>query len=283
MEPCEFCAPRSLPEALDLLAGEDAVPLAGGTAVVLMMKERLLAPRRLVWLGRIPELRTLRVSPDGSLDIGAGCTLAGVARSAVVQAGWPALARTAGGVGNVRVRAVATVGGHLAHADPRQDLPPLLLALDARVRLEGGAGRRTVPLDGFFVGYMETAVSPGELVTGLVVPPLPPAARAAYLKFTPRSQDDFPTVGVAGYVEMAADGTVSRARVALAGAAMTPVVVRGAADALAGRRPTPDALAAAAAAAAGEAAPLSDLAGTAGYKRAMCRVWTRRCLEMLLA
>ncbi len=283
MEPFEFCAPHTLLDALDRLAGEDAVALAGGTAVVMMMKERLLAPRRLVWLGRIEALRTLHVAEDGWLRIGAGCTLAEVVRSPLVQTGWPAIAQAAGGIGNVRVRAVATVGGHLAHADPRQDLPPLLLALGARAHLEGPKGPRTLPLAGFFVDYMETAVAPGELITAVTVPPLPPAVRATYMKFTPRSLDDFPTVGVAGYVEKNADGTVSRARVALAGAAPTPLLVRGAGEALAGRRPTRDAVAEAAAAAANEANPLSDERGTAGYKRAMCRVWTQRCLAALLA
>ncbi len=282
MEPFEFSAPHTLAEALDRLADDHAMALAGGTAVIMMLKERLLAPHRLVWLGRVAELRTISIAHDGGLRIGAGCTLAEITRSPIVQSGWPAIARTAGGIGNVRVRAVATLGGHLVHADPRQDLPPLLLALGARVSLKSPNGSRAVPLDGFFLDYMDTAVSPGELLTAVTVPPLPPEARALYMKFTPRSLDDFPTVGVAGYVERGTDGTITQARIALAGAATTPVLVRGAEAALTGRRPTPGALAAAADASAGEAAPLNDERGTPGYKRAMCRVWTRRCLAALL-
>jgi aerobic carbon-monoxide dehydrogenase medium subunit len=283
MQPFEFLAPHTLPEALDLLAADETIALAGGTAVIPMMKTNLLAPRRVVWLGRVRQLRAMQVGPTGSLQVGAGCTLTEVARSPVVAGGWPEVARVAGGIGNVRVRAVATVGGHLAHADPDQDLPPLLLALDAEVHLEGPRGRRTLPLARFFIDYMETALLPGELITTVVVPPLPPQARALYLKFTPRSLDDFPTVGVAGYLRMSVDRTVSQVRVALAGVATTPMLVRGAAEALAGRRPTADALAEAASAAAAEAAPWDDHRGTVGYKRAMSRVWTRRCLQMLLA
>lgn len=282
MEPFEFYAPKSVPEALDLLADTDAAPLGGGTALIPMMRGPFVPPRRLVWLGRVPDLQRLRIADDGSLFLGAGCTLAEVARSPLVRTGWPAIARAAEGIGNVRVRAVATLGGHLAHADPCQDLPPLLLALDARLHLAGPAGPRTMPLTGFFVDYLQTALSPGELITGITIGPLAPTARALYIKFAPRSPDDFPTVGVAGCVEMAADGTASRACVALAGAGPTPLLVRGAAEALTGRRPTPNALVEAADAAAAEAAPLSDLRGTAGYKRAMCRVWTRRCLEALV-
>jgi len=282
MEPFEFCAPTTLAEALDLLADEAATALAGGTALIVAMKERLLAPKRVVWLGRVAGLRRLNLAEDGRLRIGAGCALVELTRSPIVQKGWPAIAQAAGGIGNVRVRAVATLGGHLAHADPRQDLPPLLMALDAQVRLQGPKGGRAVPLADFFVDYMETALAPSELITEVTIPPLPPTGRAAYYKFTPRSQDDFPTVGVAGYLDVAPDGTVSRARVALAGAATTPLLVRGAGEALAGRRPTREAIAAAASAAAREAAPVSDHLGPAGYKRAMCRVWTERCLTALV-
>jgi carbon-monoxide dehydrogenase medium subunit len=282
VNPVEFSAPSTLAEATDLLREEGAVALGGGTVVVALMKERLLSPRRLVWLGRIAGLRRIQVTAAGSLWIGGGTILLEITRSPAVQGRWPVLARTAGEVGNVRVRSVATLGGHLAHADPSQDLPPVLLALGATAHLRSAAGRRSVPLEGFFRGFLETVLEPGEIVEAVEVPPLSPGTRASYLRFTPGSREDFPTVGVAASVQVDARGVVSSARVALGGVAPTPLLLADAARILTGQRPRPGLLEEAAAAAWRAADPWDDRRGTARYKRAMARVWTRRCLEELL-
>ena len=193
MAPFELLQPGSLGEAFALLESEETRPLSGGTALMLMMKAGVLRPKRLVSLRK---LGLDRIEANGSLRIGAMTTLRALEKSDVVRQGWPVIARTLRTLSNVRVRNVATVGGALAHADPHMDLPPLLCALGARVTVEGKNGRRTVPVEELYAGYLETTLKPGELITQVEVPVLG-QRRAAYLKCTTRSADDWPAVGVA--------------------------------------------------------------------------------------
>ena len=258
----EWTRPTSLAEAIAALTTDGAVALGGGTSTALLMKQGLLAPTRLVTLRQVQDLRGVRPTAHGGLAVGAATTLTELADA--VRSSYPALAACVDGIGNVRIRNVATIGGALAHADPAQDLPPMLLALDAQVLLAGPSGQRTLPLDGFFAGYMETALQPGELIVHVELPR--PSGRSAYLKFTPRSQDDYATVGVACHLS---DGA---AVIGLAGVAMTPLRLAVPAD--------PGSAAEAAAAAAD---PLDDLRGSAAYKRAMTAVCVRRAMAGLLA
>lgn len=283
MEPFEFSAPKTVADALKELSDEEAIALGGGTATVIMMKQHLLSPKKIVWLGHIGELRDITVTNDGGLRIGATATLDQLIQSPEVQSHYPALSRAASGVGNARVRAVATMGGNLLHADPCQDLPPLLLALGAVMELDGPEGRRTQPVTGdFFVDYMQTAIAEHDLLLSVTLPSPPAGLRATYLKFTPRSQDDFATVGVAAAVEVAADGMVKSARVALSGVGATPIVVDEIPGLLSGRRPERKDLERAGDAAAETCEPWDDERGSEAYKRAMAKVWTRRALEEVL-
>jgi aerobic carbon-monoxide dehydrogenase medium subunit len=272
----EFAAPATLDEALAELAAPEAVVLAGGTSLVLLLKSRLIAPRRVVWLGKVGGLRGIEVSA-GDLVIGAMTTLAEVAASREVGRLLPALAQAARVVGNPRVRAVATVGGALAHADPRQDLPPALLALGAVVRLQSPAGERRLPLRTLFTGPLETSLRDGELLTAVEVPAPPAGQRSLYLRFTPASREDFPTVGVAVRV-VNRDGVVVDAALALAGVAPVPLLVPQAAEAL--RQAGPAAVAELAERACD---PSDDQRGSASYKPAMAGVWSRRALAAALA
>ncbi|MBO0771020.1 MAG: FAD binding domain-containing protein, partial [Actinobacteria bacterium] len=267
-----FRSPVTLAEALAELAGdEDAMALGGGTSVALLLKHGLIEPRRLVWLGRVRGLGEIQAGQDGSLAIGATVTLRELAASAAVRRLAPALAAAAGQVGNPRVRAVATVGGALAHADPRQDLPPALLALAATARIAGPAGEREVPLAGFYTGFMETVLAPGELVTQVVVP-AGPGRRSVYLRFTPASEGDFPVIGAAAAVARGADGLVTGAALALAGAGPVPLLIPAAGE-LAGRVPAAADIEPVAAAAAAAATAVSDQRGSARYKQAMAAEW----------
>ncbi|MBO0786749.1 MAG: FAD binding domain-containing protein [Actinobacteria bacterium] len=276
-----FRSPVTLAEALAELAGdEDAMALGGGTSVALLLKHGLIEPRRLVWLGRVRGLGEIQAGPDGSLAIGATVTLRELAASAAVRRLAPALAAAAGQVGNPRVRAVATVGGALAHADPRQDLPPALLALAATARIAGPAGEREVPLAGFYTGFMETVLAPGELVTQVVVP-AGPGRRSVYLRFTPASEGDFPVIGAAAAVARGADGLVTGAALALAGAGPVPLLIPAAGE-LAGRVPAAADIEPVAAAAAAAATAVSDQRGSARYKQAMAAEWARRALRACL-
>ena len=275
----EFKVAETLEEALLELEAEGALAVGGGTQIGLLARHRLIEPSRLVWLGRVGGLRGCAREPDGGLAIGATTTLAEIAASAAVLSAHPILAEAASRVGNPRVRAVATLGGHLVHADPRQDLPPVLLALGAAVRLRGREGERTVPVRELFVGPFETVVAPGELLTGVVVPARAEAARAAYLRFAPASGTDYPTVAVAAVCELDG-GLVRRAVLGLGGVHGRPLLVE--LPELAGRPPGREAVEAAAAAASAACDPVTDQRGSASYKRAMAALWSGRALSMLL-
>src|SRR5439155_4567923 len=184
LSPFELAEPRSLREAFALLDANGVRPMSGGTALMLMMKAGVLRPTRLVSLRRLG-LDQIQRGAQGELQVAAMVTLRALEKSPLLK-DWPVIARTLRTLSNVRVRNVATVGGHLAHGDPHMDLPPLLSALGATVTLEGAQGTRTMPVHELITGYYETALHPGELITRVEVPPLG-ERRAVYLKCTARS------------------------------------------------------------------------------------------------
>jgi carbon-monoxide dehydrogenase medium subunit len=283
MTPFELLEPRTLREAAGLLASaEPSVrPIAGGTAVMLMMKMGVLRPSRLISLRAVEKrYSAIEAGADGGLAIGALATLAALERSPVVKLRAPVIIRALKTLANVRVRNVATVGGHLAHADPHMDLPPLLIALGASVSVAGSAGERTLPLETLYAGYLETTLRHGELIAQLIIPALG-ARRASYLKCTTRSADDWPALGVA--VALDADGAVIRdARVVIGAATDTPARLENAEKVLRGARADDAVLRRAGDAAAAEAAVISDQHGTAAYKRELVRVYVARAIRAAL-
>jgi aerobic carbon-monoxide dehydrogenase medium subunit len=195
LRPFELLEPQSLRDAVAALDSADARPMSGGTALMLMMKAGVLKPGRLVSLRRL-SLDRIEMSPDGGLRVGAMTSLRALEKSELVRKGWPVITRTLRTLSNVRVRNVATLGGHLAHGDPHTDLPPLLAALGATVSIAGPQGERTSPVEALYRGYLETTLQSGELITRVDIPALG-KKRAVYLKCTTRSADDWPAVGVA--------------------------------------------------------------------------------------
>src|ERR1700684_1987983 len=191
--------PASLKEAVALLDPEEPTirAVAGGTALMLMMKAGVFQPTRLVCLHRIePEYSRIMVTSAGELRIGAMATLSEVEHDANIAARLPVVTRALKRLSNPRVRNVARVGGALAHGDPHMDLPPVLAALGARVTISGPKGNRELPVDQLYAGYYETVLARNELITGVTVPKLD-GRKAAYMKVTSRSADDWPSLGVA--------------------------------------------------------------------------------------
>jgi carbon-monoxide dehydrogenase medium subunit len=283
LHPFELIEPATVGEAIAALAGHDgdARPVAGGTALVPMIRLGLLQPERVVALHGIAELGGIHAGPAG-LELGATVTHAELERAPAVRAGWPLLAEAAATVASPAIRTMATVGGNLAYAEAASDLLPALLVLDAEVRVAGGAGARAIAAAGFFRGFYEAALDPGELVTGARVPAAPAGARSGYVKFCPRVAEDKPLVGVAALLVLdGAAGRVEDLRLALGGAAPTPLRARRAEATVRAEPLTDGAIRAAAEAAAAEADPLSDLMGSADYRRDMVRVWVRRLLTAL--
>ncbi|HEY6696538.1 MAG TPA: FAD binding domain-containing protein [Solirubrobacteraceae bacterium] len=212
--PFEYAAPASLDEALALI-GDEARPLAGGQSLVPMLNFRLARPARLVDLERVG-LDHVRV--DGALRLGAMTRQATIERSREIAAGWPLLRQAVRHVGHPQIRARGTIGGSVAHADPKAELPVALAALGARFHVRSAAGARTLTAGELFRGPLMTALAPDELLVEIEVPPLPAGARTAFAEHA-RTHGDFAIAGVAAVV------TGDRVTLGLLGAAYTPVVV----------------------------------------------------------
>jgi carbon-monoxide dehydrogenase medium subunit len=283
MRPFELHQANSLDEVISLASqlGDEAHLMAGGTSMVLLMNQGLIEPAHIIALRNVPELRGVQRLPDGGLEIRAMASHRQVEVAPEVGTYCPALAETFAHVATIRIRNQATVGGNLAHADPAQDPPPMLIALDGRVVLKSASGERTLPLDEFFVDYFETALQPGEVLTSVQLPPLPAGTQATYVKFLPRTQDDYATVAVAATLRLDADGRCQDARVALGAAGTVPIHARVVEDALRGQTLSDQRLSEAAALVTEVVDPLDDTRGSASYKRDMARVWTERALRRL--
>jgi carbon-monoxide dehydrogenase medium subunit len=280
MSPFELVEPRSLREAISLLDPDDASvrAIAGGTAVMLMMKAGVFRPRRLVSLRAIERsFAEVATGSGGELRIGALTSLAALERAPAIRREWPVIARTLRTLSNVRVRNVATVGGHLAHADPHMDLPPVLSVLGASVTIAGPAGERTVPVETLGAGYYETVLRRNELITTLTIPPQG-RKRAAYLKCTTRSADDWPALGIAVAIDV--DGAAIReATVVISAATDKPTRLPAAERVLRGANLDEATLARAGEAAAEGVDIVGDAHGSAGYKKQLLRVYLGRAVR----
>jgi carbon-monoxide dehydrogenase medium subunit len=277
----ELVEPSSIGEAVALLDPEDMSvrAIAGGTALMLMMKTRLFQPTRLVSLRRLNgALRAVRYDENGGLRIGAMATLTELEHSPLISKAAPVMSRALRTLSNVRIRNVATIGGHLAHGDPHMDLPPILLTLGARVRAVSSRGERWINVADLFLGYYQTAIARDELIAEVDVPVQPANVHAWYEKFTALSADDWPAVGTAVWYRVES-GVIAEARIAVSAATERPMRVSTAETALKGLSPTVEIFAKAADAAAQEVQPIADIRGTAAYKREMVRVHVRRALE----
>lgn len=279
----DYHEPTSVPEALELLAryGEDAHLVAGATAFTLLWRQGLLRPGHVIGLRRIASLGGI-TSAGGGLVVGATVTHRAIERSADVARYCPALTRTFASVATVRVRNQATLGGNLAHADPAQDPPPMLIALGAEVVAMSASGERTFALDELFMDVFTTSLRTDEILTSVRFPALAPGTRATYLKFLPQTADDYATVSVAATLRLADDGTVADVRVALGACGPTPVRARSVEAALKGARLDARRIADAAAAVTADVEPFDDVRGSAAYKRDMARVWTERAITSLV-
>ncbi len=280
----ELSEPTSLQEAINLLDASDTGirPIAGGTAVMLMMKTGVFQPERLISLRNI-EARYSQISlaDNGDLRIGAMTPLRQLELSADVAGAAPMISRALRRLSNVRVRNVATVGGHLAHGDPHLDLPPVLIALNARIVIAGPSGERTIYIEDLFKGYLETSLAPDELIAEIIVPA---AANqlTTYLKHTTRSAEDWPALGIAVSLKMNSD-KVGTARIAIGAAMDTPRRLLTVENTLAGRSLDDAALEQVGNAAAHEAEVHTDARGSAAYKRELIRVFTVRAIRQAVA
>jgi carbon-monoxide dehydrogenase medium subunit len=278
----DYLEPESLGEALTLLErhGDDARAIAGGTSLIIMMRQRLLMPKVVISLARIPTFDAIAFDERHGLRIGAGARHRDIELAPVVKQRYPLLHETFRKVAQPRIRNMGTVGGNLAAGDPLTDPGASLIALDAEVTLAGSKGKRTIALEEFFVDYYQTALNPGELLTEIRVPP-PKRSGWSHIKFTPRSIEDFATVGIAITLR-AKNGVCEGVRVGLNSVASTIVRAKRAEQVLRGQQINDARLIEMGEIAATEVDPMDDNRGSAEYKREMVKVLVRRAAQEAL-
>lgn len=277
----ELVEPVSIGAATAALAEDlDRRAIAGGTALLVLIKQGVYIPTTLVNLQAIAGMDEITFDDRRGLRLGALATIGRIERDRLVRERYPVLAQACHAVANVRIRNLATIGGNLAHADSQSDPATALVALDARVELQGPDGTRELALREFLRGPYETACLTAELVTAILVPPMAAGWRSAYLRFTTRSSEDRPSVGLAALARVE-DGRCVDARLVVGAATPVPVRVAAADAHLRGRRLDEPLSAEAGAIVEGSIEPIDDLRGSADYKRRVAGVLAERALVHL--
>ena len=281
----EFLEPSSVSEASSMLAanGEGAKAFAGGVALLLMMRQRIFSPSHVVWLGGIPGLDAIEMERGGGLRIGALATHHAVATHPGVRSRFPMIAGMASGLANPQVRNMGTLGGNLCHGDPASDPPACLLALGASLRAVRGSQERVIPLDDFFTDYYANALAADEIVSEVIVPPLPAGALTSYVRFSMTAAEHRPLVTAGAMLALDGARKCREARLALGAVAAVPRRLKAAEEFLRGKEPTAEVLARAAELGVADGEPLVDFRASAQYRREVAQVTLRRCLERALA
>jgi carbon-monoxide dehydrogenase medium subunit len=274
----EYVEPQTVQEAcrfLSEISGEPRI-YAGGTSLILLMKQGMIRPTHLVNIKKISGLRYIHEEAS-KIRIGALTTHHDLEISPVIRQHFPVISETEREIANIRVRSTGTVGGNLAFAEPLTDLPPIFIALNARVLIEGPTEQRSILLEDLFVGYYETSLQPDELLVGVEVEKYPPFFGICYLRFSAGS--DKPSVGCAVAVKLdPSSGTCIDARIVLGCVAPTPLRVRIAEAILVGKEFRPKYAEEAAKIAAQACSPLSDIRGSESYKRSIVEILARRAI-----
>lgn len=281
MHDFHYATPHTLGEALKLLAkrGSAAQLLAGGTDLIVKMRGRRSRPALVIDAKRIPELNALKLDKAG-LTIGAAVSCRRIYQEKRIAAGYPALADCTSLIGGIQIQSRATVGGNLCNAAPSADTIPALIVLSAVAHIRGPGGRRQLPVEEFCLGPGKTALKKGEMLISLRIPKPAKHSGASFLRFIPRNEMDIAIVNAAAAVVLDGKGrSFVSARIAVGAAAPTPLYVRAAGEALAGKPVSGQSILAAAAIAAAAVRPITDMRGTIEQRRHLAGVLTARALR----
>lgn len=285
MKPFDYVAARTVDEAIEALASSKgpAKPLAGGTDLIVQMMEGRRSLDRVVDVGRLSELRVLVTDGDGQLRLGAATPCVDVYSDERVRREFPMLVDSASIIGSVQVQSRASIGGNLCNASPSADSIPTLICLNAQAVIAGPNGRRSVPVGEFCTGPGSTVLAPDELLIEIVIPAPGPGEGGKYLRYIPRNEMDIAVVGVGSWVRWDAEsGRILEARITLGAVAPTPVRAPDAEAALIGQTPSRELVDEAAVLAVQAARPISDIRGSADYRRHLVSVLVRRTLVAAL-
>jgi carbon-monoxide dehydrogenase medium subunit len=275
----DYLEPTTVAEACALLkqhAGEAKV-FAGGSHLTILMKQGLYQPKILVNIKKISELKGISYDDKEGLCIGALVTHREIETSALVREKFPVLSEAEREVANIRVRNMGTVGGNLASGEPLTDLPQIFISLDGKAKIAGSNGERVIPIEELFVDFYTTSLAEDEILTQIVLPPLPLHSGIEYIRFSSSSVVDKPSAGVAIRLTLDSDGeTIQIARIVLGCVGATPVGARTAEALLIGKKLAAELAEEAGNVAAQECSPTADLRGSEQYKRAIVRTLVKR-------
>ncbi|MBP89641.1 MAG: carbon monoxide dehydrogenase [Planctomycetaceae bacterium] len=277
----DYAAPTALDDAVRMLAehGDRAKPLAGGTDIIVQLRERLREADFVVDVKRIPELMELEYSPETGLRLGASVPCYRIYGDETIAAAYPALADSTHIIGGWQIQSRASVGGNLCNASPAADSIPALIAHQATAHIAGPDGRRAMSVDEFCVSPGRNALETGELLVALTLPPAMHRSSSAYQRFIPRYEMDIAVAGAASWVQLDESGeNIKQARIALAAVAPTPKFAEEASQWLSGKLATEHTFAEAGELAKKVASPISDMRGTAEYRTHLVGVLTKRTL-----
>jgi len=274
----EYFAPRKLDDALVLLDKyqDDCKIIAGGQSMLVLMRQGLVAPRYLIDIKGISDLKYIRFEESDGLKIGALTTHREIERSPLMKNGYSVLSEMEKRLASIQTRNWGTIGGNLCHGDPAGDPVPVLIALKATVVIASTNGENSLPIEDFYSDYLETVLQPYELLTEVQIPPVADNTGTAYTKFNV-IESDMGTVGVAVSITLdSKEGICSDLRIALGAAAPTPMRARGAEEILRGKKITKSLLAKAGETASAETDPISDISASEEYRRDLVRILVAR-------
>ena len=279
----DYECPRTVDAAVALLATPDKSvrALAGGTDLIVQLRAGRREADLVVDVKEIPALNELSYDADAGLTLGAAVPCYRVYENSWVKNAYPGLVDAASLIGGTQIQGRASIGGNLANAAPSADAVPALIALSATCVIAGPNGERVVPVEEFAIAPGKTQLQPGELLVSLRFPAPAPHTGSSYLRFIPRNEMDIAVVGAGVIVVLNGDSFIS-ARIALAAVAPTPLFVPAAGAALAGKPVNEASIAAAASIAMDAASPISDMRGTAEYRRHLCGVLVKRALKIAI-
>jgi carbon-monoxide dehydrogenase medium subunit len=279
MKNFEYLEPSTIAEACALLKqyNGEAKVFAGGAHLTILMKQGLYQPKALVNIKKIAELKGIKFDSNEGLSIGALVTHHEVETSALVKEKFPVLCEAEKEVANIRVRNMGTIGGNLASGEPLTDLSQILISLDAKIEILGPGGSRTITVEELFVDFYQTSLAEDEILTRVVIPPLPPRSGVEYIRFSSSSVVDKPSVGVSVRISLQPRTELSQiVRIVLGCVGATPVRAPKAEALLTGKKVTPEIVEDVGVAASQECSPTTDLRGSEQYKRAIVRTLVKR-------
>ena len=276
----DYAHPQTVREAVNLMAdaGEGgARALAGGTDLLVHLRANVFTPDVVVDVKGVPELNEVSYNPSTGLTIGAAVPCYKIYGNEAVSAAYPGLIDAASLIGGTQIQGRASLGGNLCNATPSGDSIPIMIALGGVCNIAGPDGERQVSVEDFCTGVRQNVLGLGEILVSVHFPPPEPNSGARYIRFIPRNEMDIAVAG-AGVSVTLENGNIGSARVSLASVAPTPLFVREAGDAMAGKPATEETVRIASALAREAARPITDMRGTIEYRRHLCEVLTRRAL-----